>query len=326
MITDGHMIPRLPEVVYNVCEKVRGSNMKLLIVDNLGAGIKDGSTYEFVRAFAQDGDEVVIRPTDGHTRIEGMLGDAESFDGVIAAGGDGTVAAVCSALRFSGVPILPFPAGTANLTTLNLDSPDEVHALAKLVREMRTLDFDLGEFETSHGKTCFVMMAGAGFDGSIMKTAAPLKQRLGSLAYYQAVMQNVTPPVAHFTLDLDGVREEVDALGVLGINFSQMQAGVSITHENRPRDGLLDIALLKGKTAFDLIPAAGAALRDIMGDEPSRAQVEFRRAREVHATFEPALDTQYDGEPLQTESEFTLRVLSSATRFFVTEDTYRTFA
>lgn len=312
--------------MYNDWEKVRGSIMKLLIIDNQGAGLKDGSTYDFVRAFAKDGDEVVIRPTDGHTRIEDILGDAGAFDGVVAAGGDGTVAAVCSALRFSGVPILPFPAGTANLTTLNLNSPDEVHALAALVREMRILDFDLGEFETSHGKTCFVMMAGAGFDGSIMKTAAPLKQRLGPLAYYQAVMQHVTPPVAHFVLDIDGVREEVDALGVLGINFSQVQAGVSITHENRPRDGFLDIALLKGKTAFDLIPAVGAAILDVEGDVPSRAQVEFRRAREVHATFLPSLDTQYDGEPLETESEFTLRVLPSATRFFVTEETYRTFA
>ena len=300
--------------------------MKLLIIDNLGAGLKEGRVYDFMRVLARDGDELCVRSTAGETRIQDMLADAPAFDGVVASGGDGTVAAVCSALADTGVPILPFPSGTANLLAGNLDSPDEVHALANLVREGLTLDFDLGELETPAGKIRFNMMAGGGFDGSIMKSAAPLKPRLGSFAYYQAVLGNILPPVAQFSLDIDGEQRDVEALGILGINFSKLQGGISITHENRPRDGLLDIGLLKGKTAFDLLLPMGAAILDADGNVPGRAQVEFLRAREVRVLCTPALDTQYDGEPLQTESSFTLRCLPKATRFFVTPETRAAFA
>ena len=114
--------------------------MKLLVINNLASGFGEGSVYDFIRSFARDGDEVCVRSTDGTTDVRDLLGDAEAFDAVVASGGDGTVATVSYRLANTGVPILPFPAGTANLLAANLASPMEPHALAKLVREERTLD------------------------------------------------------------------------------------------------------------------------------------------------------------------------------------------
>ena len=54
-----------------------------------------------------------------------MLEDAKDFDRVVAVGGDGTVSGVCYELRGSGVPMLPYPAGTTNLLALNLRLPSE---------------------------------------------------------------------------------------------------------------------------------------------------------------------------------------------------------
>ncbi|MFR7493301.1 MAG: diacylglycerol/lipid kinase family protein [Adlercreutzia sp.] len=103
--------------------------MKLLIVNNLASGFRDGAIYDFMRAFASDGDEICVRCTDGNTDLADFLRDAENFDAVVAAGGDGTVASVAYLLAETGIPLLPFPAGTANLLAMNLASPAEPHAL-----------------------------------------------------------------------------------------------------------------------------------------------------------------------------------------------------
>ena len=104
--------------------------MRLLVVNNLASGYGEGSVYDFVRSLAQDGDEVAIRSTDGTTDLRTFLHDAEEFDAVAAAGGDGTIAAVAHLLADTGIPLLPFPAGTANLLAMNLGLPTEAHALA----------------------------------------------------------------------------------------------------------------------------------------------------------------------------------------------------
>lgn len=300
--------------------------MNLLIIDNIAAGPREGMAYDFARVFLADGDAVTIRTTAGATRIETLLDDATAFDGVVAAGGDGTLAAVCSALAGSGIPILPLPAGTANLTCINLSYPHEIHALVQMVREGRTLNFDLGEVETAQSRTSFVMIAGAGLDGLIMKTAAPLKQTLGLMAYFHAALTTVGAPRMHFDVDIDGEAFGFDGLGILGINFSQLPAGVSVTHENRPRDGLLDVALLKGNTALDLLPAVGAAILDLDGKYPERSEaVQFLRGREVRVHCEPVAEMQYDGDPLGNFADFTMRALPGATTFFVSEETFAQF-
>ena len=81
--------------------------MKALIINNLASGYRDGSIYDFVRSFTEDGDEVCMRSTDGTTSIDGLLDDASDFDVVVASGGDGTVTSVAYALANTGVPLCP---------------------------------------------------------------------------------------------------------------------------------------------------------------------------------------------------------------------------
>ena len=256
--------------------------MKLLVINNLASGFGEGSVYDFIRSFARDGDEVCVRSTDGTTDVRDLLGDAEAFDAVVASGGDGTVATVSYRLANTGVPILPFPAGTANLLAANLASPMEPHALAKLVREERTLDFDLGEIEVDGQRFGFGIMAGAGYDAAIMHGAAPAKRLLGPMAYFSAALANPLPQTSKFKLDLDGEHVESEGLGILLVNFSKIQFDITVTHENEPRDGVFDVVVLKAQNAFELIPALLAGLLDRGGDFPERTgSLEIHRAREV---------------------------------------------
>ena len=160
--------------------------MKLLVINNLSSGFGEGAVYDFVRSFMQDGDEACLRSTDGTTGVSTLLDDAASFDAVIASGGDGTVATVSYMLADSGIPVLPSQPATANLLALNLASPMEPHALAKMVREGRTLDFDLGEIEVEGRKFGFGIMAGAGYDAAIMHGAEAGKRLFGPMAYLSA--------------------------------------------------------------------------------------------------------------------------------------------
>ena len=301
--------------------------MKLLVINNLASGFGEGSVYDFIRSFARDGDEVCVRSTDGTTDVRDLLGDAEEFDAVVASGGDGTVATVSYRLANTGVPILPFPAGTANLLAANLASPMEPHALAKLVREERTLDFDLGEIEVDGQRFGFGIMAGAGYDAAIMHGAAPAKRLLGPMAYFSAALANPLPQTSKFKLDLDGEHVESEGLGILLVNFSKIQFDITVTHENEPRDGVFDVVVLKAQNAFELIPALLAGLLDRGGDFPERTgSLEIHRAREVRVEADPPKEVQYDGEATNLTTPFTAHIMRRAARFFVSEEGWSLFA
>ena len=301
--------------------------MKLLVINNLASGFGEGSVYDFIRSFARDGDEVCVRSTDGTTDVRDLLGDAEAFDAVVASGGDGTVATVSYRLANTGVPILPFPAGTANLLAANLASPMEPHALAKLVREERTLDFDLGEIEVDGHRFGFGIMAGAGYDAAIMHGAVPAKRLLGPMAYFSAALANPLPQPSRFKLDLDGEHVESEGLGILLVNFSKIQFDITVTHDNEPRDGVFDVVVLKAQNAFELIPALLAGLLDRGGDFPDRTgSLEIHRAREVRVEADPPMEVQYDGEATNLTTPFTAHIMRRAARFFVSEEGWDLFA
>ncbi len=300
--------------------------MKLLVVNNLASGFRDGAIYDYLRSVCRDGDEVCMRCTDGTTDISSMLDDAGLYDVVVAAGGDGTVAAISYALAGSGIPILPFPAGTGNLLATNLLSPLEPHALANMTREMKTLDFDLGEI-TASGKTFgFGIMAGAGYDATIMHDAKPAKQALGPLAYFSAAVANATPQVSQLKLNIDGREIESTGLGVLLVNFSRIQFDIPIAHGASARDGAFEVVIMKAENAFGLIPALVAATMDRDGVHPDRTDsLEIHHGRTVTVEADPPLQIQFDGELPDLQTPFTARVLDGVARFVVCDAAYDAF-
>ena len=301
-------------------------SVKLLIINNLASGYGEGSIYDFIRAFVTTGDEICIRSTNGEDDIRGFLKDAASYDAVVASGGDGTIATVSYLLRGSGIPILPFPAGTANLLALNLASPFEPHALSSLVRNGKTLDFDIGELEIGDATFGFSIIAGAGYDATIMQYAEPAKRLFGPIAYLNAAVTHVLPQTSHFTLGLDGEVIERDALGVLLVNFSKIQFDISVTHDNLPRDGAFEVVVLKAATAFNLIPDIIAGFLDRSGDFPNRSDaLEVHRAHSVEVAADPPMEVQYDGEATRLTTPFKARVLKEATRFIVSDEGFERF-
>lgn len=301
--------------------------MKLLVINNLASGYREGAIYDFVRSFALDGDEITLRCTDGTTDLRLFLHDAEEYDAVVASGGDGTVSAVTYLLAETGIPVLPFPAGTANLLAMNLASPSEPHALAKMTRAGNLLDFDMGEIELADGERMgFMIMAGAGYDATIMKGAAAGKKILGPMAYFTSAVANATPQHADFTLTIDGKVVKSSGVGVLIVNFSKIQFDLSVVHENQPRDGAFDVVVLNTKDAFGLLPALMACILDRSGEFPERSDaLEIYRGTEITVDADPALLVQYDGEVTNLKTPFTVRMLPKAARLVVSDEAKKIF-
>lgn len=295
--------------------------MKLLIIHNPYAGYKTGAIFDFIRSAADDETEIVLRTLGPDVTTDDLLTDAAQFDLIVPSGGDGTIASVAYRLRNTGIPILPFPSGTSNALTMNLLSPDEPHALAKLVKTGTVLDFDMGRLSAGGEEHGFSLIAGCGYDATIMKGAEEGKEKLGPLAYFASAFSNPTPTLAHFTIDIDGKTIERDGLSVLAADFSRMQFELALTHENLPRDGLLDIMVLKTQNALQLIPAFLTTILDRGGNFPDRTDgVETFRGKNVHIASDPPLPIQYDGESTNLTTPATFSVMPRCVNYLVSDE------
>ena len=294
--------------------------MKILILHNQSSGYRDGSIYDFLRAVSMPENDITLRCFDKQNPRADKLADAQDFDVVVASGGDGTIARIGYELRYTNIPILPFPSGTSNALATNLFSPSEPHALAKMLLQMQTLDFDMGEISFGGATHGFYLVAGCGYDATIMKAAEENKPLLGPMAYFQAAFMNPNPQKSHFRLEYDDKVHECDGLSVMVANFSKMQYDIALTHENLPRDGKLDVIILKGENAFGLIPPFMATILDRNGGYPDRGDmVEILQCEQLKVDAQPQLQAQFDGEPCSESTPFEARLLPLATRFVVSE-------
>lgn len=310
--------------------------MRVLIAHNPRAGQGDSGIYDYVRELSSRGVEVVMRPLTEERTLERAVQDAEDFDRVVAAGGDGTVGAAAYLLRNTGIPLLPYPSGTGNLISRNLQEPIDPAGLATTTLEGSLVRTDLGEvtYDASpqripkerrrvprprqRRRVGFTGIAGVGADASLMAAAHKLKPMFGEAGYLMAVLRNPTPRVSELVLDLDGRRIETEGSAVLFVNFARLQFDLSIVHDSDARDGYFEVVVVKARRVTELVPAVMAAMLDTVVTYPDRSQVlDTYRARKVTVRATPPLPLQTDGENHEAATPLNARVLPLASTFVV---------
>jgi len=301
--------------------------MRILAIVNARAGQSDAGLYEFLRVMGSTGVEITLRFIIPGSTMRDMVRDASEYDRVIAAGGDGTVSSVCYALRDVDIPILPYPAGTANLLALNLTMPLDPAELARIALSDNIVDLDLGELligepgDPARRREGFVVVAGAGFDASIMEGAQELKGSIGAAAYLVAALQNLTPTVSTFIMELDGETIETEGIAVLVANLARLQFDLAITHESNPTDGQFEVVVLRTRNAIELLPAVWTAIVDrTTGLRPAKtAGIDVRSASRIRITADPPLPVQFDGEITSGLTPLEAVVLPGRARLLVPE-------
>jgi diacylglycerol kinase family enzyme len=222
--------------------------------------------------------------------MERVAGD--NPERIAVAGGDGTVAGAAELAGRLDVPIGVIPGGTANdfvrAAELPLD-PIEAATLAVKGTELRRLELGrLGD-----GRP-FVNVASAGLASVAARRAAPLKPRLGPLAYaVGALRAGLTASPLRCTVRADErTIFDGDAWQVIVACTGAFGGGSGMSAAN-PEDGVLDLAVLPAGSRVGLVRRAWGLKRRTIAEQSG---VEHHRAMVVEVDVPPGTEFNADGE------------------------------
>ncbi len=182
--------------------------------------------------------------------------------------------------------------GTANVWAKEIGVPKKTSKAVSVIAtgDMRTMD--LGRAADRY----FLLMAGVGFDASILRrVSSGLKRRFGAIAY---ALPSIGRAFGHRSISADLIVDN-EALSTplywLLLGNTRNYAGVlNLTHMARADDGLLDFCLLKHG---GLPRLAWLALWALFKRHQNRAGVVYRKIALVEVRT-PGLPVQIDGEYL----------------------------
>ena len=267
---------------------------------------------------ALDGWEATISQTEsaGHAIELARDAAANGMDVVVACGGDGTVNEVANGLAGSQTAMAVVRGGTANVWSKEIKLPrkpaDAVHLLS--TGERRVVDLGRAVYGGGENERYFLLMAGIGFDASIVRQASgALKRRLGAAAY---LLQGARSVFSHravaVELLVDGAPLSSSLYWLLVGNTRSYAGLVSLTHQAAADDGRLDFCLLEQgglpRIAW-LLPWV------LLRRHHQRAHVQYRSAESLEVRT-AGLPVQMDGEYL-TETPVRFEIAPRALQVIV---------
>ena len=246
----------------------------------------------------------------GHATELARAAAQRGIDAVVACGGDGTMNEVANGLAGSDTAMATVRGGTANIWAKEIgaskDPSEAVRVLAD--GELRSMDLGLA------GERHFLLMAGIGFDASIVqRVSSRLKRWSGALAY---AVPSVLRAFGHRSISaelvVDGEALSTPLYWLLLGNTRNYGGVLNLTHQAKANDGLLDILLLQHG---GLPRLAWLALWALLRRHQDRAEVVYRTANSIDVRT-PGLPVQIDGEYLG-ETPMTFGVAPGALRVLV---------
>ncbi len=284
-----------------------------------GKNADDPRLRDAVEAVRGEGAEIDMRVTweagDAGKLAREAMGDAESFDTLVAAGGDGTLnEVVAAALDAAPEPPCAFgllPLGTANDFARGLELPVEDLADAlRICAGAEARETDLG---LVNGRPFVNMLTGGHGAKLTVETDPGLKRALGGAAYIFTGIgrfSELTALPARFTADDDEWSGRFLAMAVG--NGRQAGGGVALCPQARIDDGQLDLTILPALEGDALAAGFDALLEkglEALDEWPVRM-----RTRKLVIEGDEGLSVNLDGEPMDAE-RLEIEVRPAAIRF-----------
>ena len=231
---------------------------------------------------------------------------------VVAAGGDGTVNAVASALVGSGIALGVVPTGTLNHFARDLAIPLDAPAAVLATLEGEPREIDVGEV---NGRI-FLNNSSIGLYPAMVHERTKQQRRLGRSKWHAMLWAAHTVlrshPFMQLTLALDGkTYRRRTPFVFIGNNVYEMQ-GFDIGRRQRLDAGVLSVYVTHRGGRFGLLALAGRALlgrleqsRDFEAGTAAELRIESRHTRLLVAT---------DGEVAAMDLPLTYRVRPRALR------------
>ncbi|MEH0844208.1 diacylglycerol kinase family protein [Micromonospora sp. CPCC 205711] len=228
-------------------------------------------------------------------------------DLVFVWGGDGMVQRCADAMAGSDAAMAILPAGTANLFATNLGIPADLAEAVRIGLHGRRRRLDLGKLNGEH----FAVMAGAGFDGDLIREAdRKLKGKLGRVAYVWTGLRHVRGECVRTRIRVDGADWfDGEASCVLFGNVGTITGGVPAFDDARPDDGALEIGVSTASGAIDWARTLGRMATGRSEDSPF---VRITRGRKVTVRFAVPKTYELDGGARTTATKLKVKVVPGA--------------
>lgn len=305
--------------------------MKVLIIINEQAGALSAETIEkslcaeleHYPERIRDNVELFVAP-DIQAMHHKIQTTQATLDRVAAAGGDGTVTEVISAiLPYPHLQLAIIPVGTGNRLACNLGIPTHIKGALETMIKGVPHRIDIGRINDRY----FSLMAGAGLDAEIMDRVHPVEKRtLGIFAYFwQGAKRAFRTPYAVFDIDADGQRIRTRGIGVIVANAGNLLGRYfTLTPGAKPDDGLLDVCVLASRSRMDywttIIQILSQQYRGM-----AHHGVRHVRAQKITIRSRPQMKVQADGDVIgQTPVE--IEALPSAVAVLVPKQTQNPIA
>ncbi|MEN3369833.1 MAG: diacylglycerol kinase [Verrucomicrobiota bacterium] len=236
---------------------------------------------------------------------------------IVAAGGDGTLNEVINGIQENAgetcVGLIPL--GTGNDFARSLGLPSDLDEALDVLRAGQTRAIDLVRV-TSDEVRYFVNVSAGGFSGLVNEKLTPeMKKTWGPLAYLRSAAAALPELRAYrTTLAFDNTESlMLDLYNVVVANGRYVGGGTLIAPEASVDDGLLDIILIKQRSAPEL---ALLAAQVTVGAHLTSDAIVFRRASRLTVNSKPGMWFNVDGELVGNEPA-RFEILPSALRFVV---------
>lgn len=286
---------------------------KALMLINPISGTRDkkGLCELAARKMKSAGIDLEIKSTThkGHGAQLASHAAADGADIVIAAGGDGTVNEIASALMHSDTALGLIPCGSGNGLARTLGIPMDFDKAIDVIANFDPHPIDCG---IADGRPFFCTF-GVGFDAVVTEKFAEGKKR-GKMQYVRNALieyLNFTPD--HYALEIDGEVLTQEALQISICNTSQYGNNAYIAPRASLTDGLLDVTVIRNGSALDQA-MAGVAL--LSGDIDRKRIIDTFKAREIKIIRLHDGPAQLDGEPLSLGRKISIKCEPACLRVF----------
>jgi diacylglycerol kinase (ATP) len=176
-------------------------------------------------------------------------------DGVIACGGDGTIAPLATLASREAAPLAIVPVGSGNDFARQLQIPRDAIDAIGLLDTGRLAAVDLGAITTGDGtETMFVTVAGAGFDAEANRWANGVHWVGGTTLYVLATLRTLARYKPRpFRVRVDDEHWDGAAWFVAVGNTRSYGGGMAITPAATLDDGLLDVCIVTAVPRLELL-------------------------------------------------------------------------
>ncbi|MEX5284273.1 YegS/Rv2252/BmrU family lipid kinase [Selenomonas sputigena] len=234
-------------------------------------------------------------------------------EGVIAAGGDGTVHEIVNIIMKEelNIPMGIFSSGTSNDFATHLGLAGRLENYIDNILTGRTRWIDLGRI----GEEYFINVASAGVMTNIAhEVDVRLKNALGKMAYYlKGIGELPRFRSVKFIIEADGERYEEEGFLFVLVNSDVVAGFSNVAAKAKIDDGKLDFLLVRKCSIPDLMALTAEI---VSGRGISEKNVLYLQAKHFRISADTLLQSDVDGE-LGTFLPLTVETVPRAIEVFV---------